>query len=751
MKKIKRLTCIIMSAFMIVSAPLTSYVQAQAAETALWALKSLLENVMVSVGLPAAGYVRSELSISDEKIIKEYIKGLDYSLTGKRNPFLSSFLDQNGEDYLGLCLKYKAGEVINVADGGITLSGSRANGLSIGLSNNVTSVLADAVTQYLKSDKNVVDKAFGKEEEGTVDVDSDYVSSITTTVNAVTSIKSMDDIDDYFSIEGAAAYLKSEGYSDSKYYFLIYAIGSSTCIMPIPINYSVVGYRLSWLGKKGTSIISNLHYKNALTQCGVRDASSFSSYFQDLPSYTGQYYVYSASSGEWRVNDDKNYLPGMDGSVSSFNMSNWYFCNAENAYANGCTVSVTRFSSEIQRKLYTYKTTGNAISYDPSRAMDYTDGVSFSFSDSDVMDGLDGYDLDTLMGYLSTLSEEMAEWREQQTQNQETIIGQNKEIIEQNKNLLSAVGGINSTVAKISTNVGKTAALLASIEGYFASLPRDIAEALSDSFPAAVIDYDALSEAYTSALPAVLTDVLTDVFPSAGDAIEALIDLPAVIISAVSGVTVKVPDITIPEIKIPDIAVPDVFVEAPAITLNPSYEITVQEDYLVLGNVISDSVNGVITDVFVPNEAATLEKVGEMQEYFKFTEDMEGIVAEFKKSVFGITPSPILKIPIGKPKSKKYNYGTGSYIIIDVSWYAEYKDFGDKIILAFAWVFFIWRMFVLLPGIINGTVGGFFTPQRVEGMALDAEIRKNYADFHKISRGYTSGGVYGRFTGKFKD
>ncbi len=720
MKKIKRLTCIIMSAFMIVSAPLTSYIQAQAAETALWALKSLLENVMVSVGLSAAGYVRSELSISDEKIIKEYIKGLDYSFTGKRNPFLSSFLDQNGEDYLGLCLKYKAGEVINAVDGGITLSGSRANGLSIGLSNNVTSVLADAVTQYLKSDKNVVDKAYGKEEEGTVDVDSDYVSSITTTVNAVTSIKSMDDIDDYFSIEGAAAYLKSEGYSDSKYYFLIYAIGSSTCIMPIPINYSVVGYRLSWLGKKGTSIISNLHYKNALTQCGVRDASSFSSYFQGLPSYTGQYYVYSASSGEWTVNDDKNYLPGMDSSVSSFNMANWYFCNAENAYANGCTVSVTRFSSEIQRKLYTYKTTGNAISYDPSRAMDYTDGVSFSFSDPDVMDGLDGYDLDTLMGYLSTLSEEMAEWREQQTQNQETIIGQNKEIIEQNKNLLSAVGGINSTVAKISTNVGKTAALLASIEGYFASLPRDIAEALSDTFPVAVIDYDALSEAmsntlseaYTSALPAVLTDVLTDVFPSAGDAIEALIDLPAVIISAVSGVTVKVPDITIPEIKIPEITVPDVFVEAPAITLNPSYDITVANDFTGLEGIISRAVQGVLTDVFVPNEAVTLEKVGEMQEYFQFKDDVINAVNDLKTMIFGITPSPVLKIPIGKTISKKYNYGTGNYIIIDVSWYAPYKQFGDKVILAIVWALFLWRLFLKLPGIISGTEGSIMAADR---------------------------------------
>lgn len=113
-----------------------------------------------------------------------------------------------------------------------------------------------------------------------------------------------------------------------------------------------------------------------------------------------------------------------------------------------------------------------------------------------------------------------------------------------------------------------------------------------------------------------------------------------------------------------------------------------------------------MVDAFVPSETATLEKIGEMQEYFKFKDDMETIIYEFKRNIFGIKPSPILKIPIGKPSSKKYDYGTGNYIIIDASWYAKYKDFGDKIVLAFAWAFFIWRMFVGLPGIISGSVGG---------------------------------------------
>lgn len=313
---------------------------------------------------------------------------------------------------------------------------------------------------------------------------------------------------------------------------------------------------------------------------------------------------------------------------------------------------------------------------------------------------------------------------------------------------------------------GLPAKILSAFSGKF--MTAEHLETLLNSIP--VVLAGVISDAYTdsqiSVLPGILSDVLSSVFPDAASAIKALIDLPAYIVSAVSGIQVKVPDIAvpdivipeivipdivipdivIPEIVIPDIAAPDVFVDSPDITIENMFDVA------SLGDVISGSVEKVMTDVFVPSEELTLQRVGEMQEYFKFTDDMKEIISEFEKSVFGITPSPILKIPIGKPKSKKYNYGTGNYIIIDVGWYAEYKDFGDKIILAFAWVFFIWRMFVLLPGIISGTVGGFFTPERVERMTMDADIKYAYGQYHGLKREYTnSGGNHGRFTGKFKD
>lgn len=288
--------------------------------------------------------------------------------------------------------------------------------------------------------------------------------------------------------------------------------------------------------------------------------------------------------------------------------------------------------------------------------------------------------------------------------------------------LAKILAAINSLPSKIVIAFSGKFMTAERLETLINGIPIVLAGVLSDAF----------SDSQISVLPGILSDVLSSVFPDAASAIEALIDLPAYIISAVSGIQVKVPDIAIPDIVIPDIAipdivipniaipdivipdiaVPDVFVESPAITLNPSYDITVANDWLGLDDVISKAVQGVMTDVFIPNEAATLEKIGEMQQYFEFKDDIIKAVDDLRIMLFGITPSPILKIPIGKTTSKKYNYGTGNYIIIDVSWYAPYKQFGDKVILAIVWALFLWHMFLKLPGIISGTEGSIMAADR---------------------------------------
>ena len=50
-------------------------------------------------------------------------------------------------------------------------------------------------------------------------------------------------------------------------------------------------------------------------------------------------------------------------------------------------------------------------------------------------------------------------------------------------------------------------------------------------------------------------------------------------------------------------------------------------------------------------------------------------------------------------KSKWY---TGVLTIVDLSWYAPYKELGDNVICIFAYLAFLWNIFIRLPDIIQG-------------------------------------------------
>jgi hypothetical protein len=235
---------------------------------------------------------------------------------------------------------------------------------------------------------------------------------------------------------------------------------------------------------------------------------------------------------------------------------------------------------------------------------------------------------------------------------------------------------------------------------------KDLVDTLADAFPFAQTLEDTITY-----VPLAILDALPDVLVT--PLLEGIAALPSAIAVELGGAIVipdiiipdiTIPDIVVPEITIPEIAIPDVTVY-PSITLDPAYDITVANDYDGLADIISESVAGVLDDVFIPDEASTLEKVGKVGDYFKIKDDVQDAVGQFKDFLFGITPSPILKIPIGSPTSKKYKYGFGDYFIIDISWYSTYKDYGDKIILAIAWALFLWRVFLKLPGIISGTEG----------------------------------------------
>ena len=51
-------------------------------------------------------------------------------------------------------------------------------------------------------------------------------------------------------------------------------------------------------------------------------------------------------------------------------------------------------------------------------------------------------------------------------------------------------------------------------------------------------------------------------------------------------------------------------------------------------------------------------------------------------------------------------YYQGEATILDLAWYAKFKDYGDLVFTGFAYVLFIWRMYKAVPNILSGLSSG---------------------------------------------
>lgn len=52
-------------------------------------------------------------------------------------------------------------------------------------------------------------------------------------------------------------------------------------------------------------------------------------------------------------------------------------------------------------------------------------------------------------------------------------------------------------------------------------------------------------------------------------------------------------------------------------------------------------------------------------------------------------------------------YLSGTYTIIDLSWYSQYKEYGDNVICMLFYLSFIWHIFKHASSIITGQSTGF--------------------------------------------
>lgn len=119
------------------------------------------------------------------------------------------------------------------------------------------------------------------------------------------------------------------------------------------------------------------------------------------------------------------------------------------------------------------------------------------------------------------------------------------------------------------------------------------------------------------------------------------------------------------------------------------------------GYKIIELLKDLLKTLFVPSE----ERITAIQETvsskFAFVDSIKIAIQSIEDMFNNIGNAPKLTLHLG---ATKYT-DAGDYVVLDLSWYAPYKSYGDLILTAFIYVFFVWRIFISAPNIIHGAAG----------------------------------------------
>lgn len=740
-KGLKCSLCAVLSVFILFTAVLRPVVKAEAAAIAGGiALEKILETLIISAGVTYLGVELGSDAVNNIKSDSEAYQSLKTSiLSGSvvsgaladalswSQTYGSSALD---DDYV-----YESSSGFRVTNGGNS-GGSLNAAINVGLAAKLIQAAKDAAKEWADSNSNEYYNSY---------FDSSISSSIgglyPKTVNYSTEIcsayGSIDDIDTFYALSGCADYLHGQGYNDGNSYVVSFKYAPSSRVSDVYFFVIPLGC---------TFLFGNSYSKSTL--CSYCENSAIKNFFSvagqksrsDCYNYLGSSVNYFEDSEVPRiyVQNGSSISSSNDSSFYSSYVSDVVLFNFDSASESGSFVRTLNVSSDslITIKDYTFNTLSNYLKYDITKAPNYRDVwdpsngyVEYGIPENMITGGSFA-SLGEMVEYANSLCAALNEWQESQDKNHDEDIEQGNDILDAINQAVKGISGVSDLIGDIAASI--------------LELPLSIAENIQakiiEIFPDSVSVGEAilnLPDIITS-LPNTIADGIQDriieIFPdsvSVGDAIIELPDivrgLPDAIRDKFDDITIEVPEIKIPEISIPEINVPPIEVPDVDVELNPNYEITVQNDYTGLSDIISNAVEGALTELFVPDEVTTLDKIDDIEEYFEFKDELKPKIGFFAEEIANITPCPYLKIPLGTVKSK-YDYGLGDFWIIDCSWYSNYKDYGDKIILCLFWLVIVWNLFMKIPGIISGadaTVSGVYHswynaldkkgPKRIEG------------------------------------
>lgn len=114
--------------------------------------------------------------------------------------------------------------------------------------------------------------------------------------------------------------------------------------------------------------------------------------------------------------------------------------------------------------------------------------------------------------------------------------------------------------------------------------------------------------------------------------------------------------------------------------------------------------------LFVPSDERLSSMTSAIQSKFAFVDTIKSTVNVLDNLMGDSGTSPSISVNVGKTKYT----GEANVKIIDLSWYAPFKQYGDVVITCFAYAFFAWRLFLNVTGIINGASGAVYTINSID-------------------------------------
>ena len=118
---------------------------------------------------------------------------------------------------------------------------------------------------------------------------------------------------------------------------------------------------------------------------------------------------------------------------------------------------------------------------------------------------------------------------------------------------------------------------------------------------------------------------------------------------------------------------------------------------------IQDKIKELFEYFFVPDEELMNQRLDAVREKFAFIDSIAGYgehILNFLQNAAG-SKAPVIKVNLGAYKGS-YGWASGGEVVIDFSWYAEYKAAVDNLLAGIIWLNWLWHVYKRIPEIIHG-------------------------------------------------